>query len=315
MSNNLDDIMAANGAVDAAANDAAANILDVTTENFMAEVIEASKGQLVLLDLWAPWCGPCKQLTPVLEKLIGLSQGQVRLAKMNIDEHPAVAQQLQVQSIPAVFAFKNGQPVDGFMGALPESEVKAFIEKNLGADMGPSPVDQLMQAAQEALEQNDIATAGQAFADVIGMEPTHVGAIAGLAQCHLQMDNLPAAQQALEMAPPTSNDPDILAARAALALAEKMADKAAELVDDGALLAALEADANNHQARFDLALAYHGAGRRQEAIAALIEIIARNRDWDDNAARRQLLEFFDAYGAADEVVVAGRRQLSSLLFR
>ena len=314
MSNNLDDIMAANGAGEAATTGAAADILDVTTENFIAEVIEASKSQLVLLDLWAPWCGPCKQLTPVLEKVIGLSQGQVRLAKMNIDEHPAVAQQLQVQSIPAVFAFKNGQPVDGFMGALPEGEVKAFVEKNLGAEMGPSPVDQLMQAAQEALAQNDIASAGQAFANILGMEPMHVGAIAGLAQCHLQMDNLPAAQQALEMAPPNSNDPDILAARAALALAEKMADKAAELVDDSALLAALEADANNHQARFDLALACHGAGRREEAIAALLEIIARNRDWDDNAARRQLLEFFDAYGAADEAVVAGRRQLSSLLF-
>lgn len=314
MSNNLDDIMAANGAVDAAANDAAANILDVTTENFMAEVIEASKSQLVLLDLWAPWCGPCKQLTPVLEKLIDQSQGQVRLAKMNIDEHPAVAQQLQVQSIPAVFAFKNGQPVDGFMGALPESEAKAFIEKNLGAQMGPSQVEQLMQMAQGALAQNDIATAGQAFANIIGMEPTHVAAIAGLAQCHLQMENLPAAQQTLEMAPPTSNDPDILAARAALALAQKMADKGAEMVDDSALVAALEADANNHQARFDLALAYHGVGRREEAIAALLEIIARNRDWNEGAARQQLLEFFDAYGAADELVVAGRRQLSSLLF-
>jgi putative thioredoxin len=306
------------------AGDDGASIVDVTTENFMAEVIEASQERLVLLDLWAPWCGPCKQLTPVLEKLAAQSDGSVRLAKMNIDEHPAIAQQLQVQSIPAVFAFKGGQPVDGFMGALPESEVKKFLEKHLDDALGLSPAEALMETAAEALAAGQIEDAVECYGAALEQEPGHIGAMAGLAQSHLAANNIEAAQQALAASPPHDNDPALGAARAALALAEKMADKAAEKMadnPDGAegdeaaqLQASVAQDENNHQARFDLALVHHGAGRRDAALDELLEIVARQRDWNDDAARKQLVELFDAYGAQDELVMAARKRLSSILF-
>jgi len=294
------------------------SVIDVTMENFMAEVIEASQAQLVLLDLWAPWCGPCKQLTPVLEKLAGQSNGEVRLAKMNIDEHPAVAQQLQVQSIPAVFAFKSGQPVDGFMGALPESEIKKFLDKHLDEGLGASPAEALMETAAEALAAGQTNDALECYAAALAQEPDNVQAMAGLAQTHLAMGDGAAAQAVLDAAPPHDNDPVLAAARAAWALDQKLAEKNADQQGgedaDAALLAALEADPNNHQARFDLALAHHGAGRREAALDALLDIVARQRDWNEEAARKQLLEFFDAYGGQDAQVIAARKRLSSLLF-
>lgn len=294
------------------------SIIDVTMENFMADVIEASQAQLVLLDLWAPWCGPCKQLTPVLEKLTAQSDGAVRLAKMNIDEHPAVAQQLQVQSIPAVFAFKNGQPVDGFMGALPESEIKKFLDKHLDGGLGASPAEALMETADEALAAGHINDALECYGAALEQEPGNVQAMAGLAQSHLAMGDAAAARAVLDAAPPHDNDPALASARAAVALELKMAKKSADIQGgedaDVALLAALEADPDNHQARFDLALAHHGAGNREAALDALLYIVARQRDWHEEAARKQLLEFFDAYGAQDELVVAARKRLSSLLF-
>jgi putative thioredoxin len=292
------------------------SVVDVSMENFMAEVVEASQAQLVLLDLWAPWCGPCKQLTPLLEKLVGQSNGAVRLAKMNIDEHPAVAQQLQVQSIPAVFAFKNGQPVDGFMGALPESDIKKFLDKHLDDGLGASPAEALMETAAEALAADQKDDALECYAAALEQEPDNVAAMAGLAQTHLAMGDIAAAQAALEAAPPHDNDPALASARAALALANKMAaqNSADAAVDDTALLAALDADPNNHQARFELAMAHHGAGNREAALQALLDIVARQRDWNEEAARKQLLEFFDAYGAQDELVIAARKRLSSLLF-
>ena len=296
---------------DARTGGGAAAIIDVTTESFMADVIEASQQQLVLLDLWAPWCGPCKQLTPVLEKLAGQSDGAVRLAKMNIDEHPAVAQQLQVQSIPAVFAFKGGRPVDGFMGALPESELKKFIDKHVEGGLGPSPAEALMQTAAEALAEGAAADAAECYAAALEQEPDNVKAMAGLAQAHLAAGDHAAADAVLAAAPAQDNDPDLAAARAAAALAAKTAGETGETA---ALAAAVEADPNDHQARFDLALAQHAAGNREAALDALLEIVARKRDWNDEAARKQLLEFFDAYGAADELVVAARRRLSSVLF-
>lgn len=299
--------------VAAAAGD---SVVDVTSENFMAEVIEASQAQLVLLDLWAPWCGPCKQLTPVLEKLAAQSDGAVRLAKMNIDEHPAVAQQLQVQSIPAVFAFKGGQPVDGFMGALPESEVKKFLDKHLEEGLAASPAEALMETASEALAAGQLDDALECYAAALAQEPDNVAAQAGLAQCHLARGDSAAAAAILEAAPPHDNDPALASARAAVALAQKIAEKNSDdgLSDEGTLTAALAADENNHKARFDLALAHHAAGRREAALDALLEIIARQRDWQEEAARKQLLEFFDAYGAQDELVIAARKRLSSLLF-
>lgn len=294
--------------------DTVSDIVDVTMQSFVADVVETSQNQLVLLDLWAPWCGPCKQLTPLLERLVGQTNGAVRLARMNIDAHPAVAQQLRVKSIPAVFAFKGGQPVDGFMGALPESQIKAFIDKHLDGVLDPSPIETLMEAAREADASGDLALVAQSYGDLLTQMPDHLPAIAGLAQCHLAVENIEAAEQTLALAPTDSSDPDIMAARAALALAKKVAEKSASSGDVELLLAALQADPNNYQARFDLALIHHAAGRRAEAIATLLEIVAAKRDWHDGAARKQLIEFFTAYGADDGVVIAGRRQLSSLLF-
>lgn len=292
------------------------SVIDVTTETFMADVIEASQERLVLLDLWAPWCGPCKQLTPVLEKLAAQSDGAVRLAKMNIDEHPAVAQQLQVQSIPAVFAFKGGQPVDGFMGALPESEVKKFLEKHLAVALGPSPAEALMETAEEALAAGQIDDALECYGAALEQEPENLAAMAGLAQSHLAGEDINAAQDILASAPPHDNNPALVAARAAVALAEKMAAKTAlkDLGDAAQFIAALEKNANDHQARFDLALAHHGDGWREAALDELLEIVARQRDWNEEAARKQLVELFDAYGAQDELVIAARKRLSSILF-
>ena len=287
-------------------------IIDVSTENFMVEVIEASQSRLVLLDLWAPWCGPCKQLTPLLEKLVAQSDGAVRLAKMNIDEHPAVAQQLQVQSIPAVFAFKDGQPVDGFMGALPERDIKQFLDKHLDTALDPSPAEALMETAEEALAAGQIDDALECYGAALEQEPDNIAAMAGLAQAHLAAGNQQAAEAALAAAPVHDNDPALAAARAALALAGKT--ETGDMADAAPLLAALEADANNHQARFDLALALHGAGQREDALDALLDIVARQRDWNDDAARKQLVELFDAYGAQDALVIAARKRLSSLLF-
>ena len=291
---------------------AAPSTIDVTTENFMAEVIEASQERLILLDLWAPWCGPCKQLTPVLEKLAAQSDGAVRLAKMNIDEHPAVAQQLQVQSIPAVFAFKGGQPVDGFMGALPESDVKKFLEKHLDDGLGQSPAEALIETAAEALAAGQIEDALECYGAALEQEPENIQALAGLAQSHLAAGDSAAAEAALAMAPAQDNDPALAAARAALALAGKTAE--ADSGDEAGFFAALQANENDHQARFDLALAHHGAGRRAAALDELLEIVARQRDWNEEAARKQLVELFDAYGAQDELVVAARKRLSSILF-
>lgn len=297
------------------ANETADSVVDVTTESFMTDVVEASQTQLVLLDLWAPWCGPCKQLTPVLEKLAAQSKGAVRLAKMNIDEHPAVAQQLQVQSIPAVFAFKDGRPVDGFMGALPEGDVKKFIEKNAGDALGPSPAEALMETAAEALSAGQIDDALECYQAALAQEPENVRAMAGLAQAALAADNIEAARAVLNTAPAHDSDPDLAAAQAALALAEKMLDKgASDSAETQALLARLATDENDHQARFDLALAYHGDGARAEAIDTLLDLVARNRAWNDDAARKQLVELFDAYGATDELVVGARKRLSSILF-
>ncbi|WP_428688250.1 thioredoxin [Roseibium sp.] len=285
-------------------------VMDVTTQTFMTDVIDASRTQTVLVDFWAPWCGPCKQLTPVIEAAVRAAGGRVKLAKMNIDEHPEVAGQMGIQSIPAVVAFKDGQPVDGFMGAQQDSQVKAFIEKVAG----PAPVSQTdtyLEQANDLLTAGDYAQAAQLFGAVMQMEADNVKAVAGLAQCYLGADELERARQALELVPEDKQDDEAFAAaKAALELAEQ----AASLGDLAELQQRIDKDPLDHQARFDLALGLNGKGDKNGAVDQLIEIVRRDRDWNEDGARRQLLQFFEAWGFKDPASAYGRRKLSSVLF-
>ncbi len=295
-------------------NDAAAEqpglIKDTTTQGFRQDVVAESANQPVLVDFWAPWCSPCKQLTPVIEKVVKAAGGKVKLVKMNIEAHPEIPGQLGIQSIPAVIAFKGGQPIDGFMGALPESQVKAFVEKLVGP-VGPGPTEELLIAAQAANEAGDAAGASELYAGVLELEPENARAIAGLARLHLEMGDLEGAKGILALAPEArAADPAIAAVRAAIELAEQ----AASLGDTAELEARVAANAKDHQARFDLALALNALDRREEAVDHLVAIIRADRAWNDDGARKQLLQFFEAWGPMDEHSMAGRRKLSTLLF-
>ncbi|WP_439500241.1 thioredoxin [Bosea sp. (in: a-proteobacteria)] len=285
-------------------------IKDTTTQGFRQDVIAESMTQPVLVDFWAPWCGPCKQLTPIIEKVVKEAGGKVKLVKMNIDEHPAIPGQLGIQSIPAVIAFQQGQPIDGFMGAQPESQVKAFVEKLVGP-VGPGESEELLTAAQAALEAGDAAGASELFANVLALEPENTVALAGLARLHLDMGDLEGAKGILSAAPAAkAGDPAIAAVRAAIELAEQ----AASLGDTAELEARVAANPKDHQARFDLALALNARDRREEAVDHLVAIIKADRKWNDDGARKQLLQFFEAWGPMDEHSIAGRRKLSTLLF-
>jgi putative thioredoxin len=285
-------------------------IKDTTTATFRQDVMTESMTQPVLVDFWAPWCGPCKQLTPALEKAVKAAGGKVKLVKMNIDEHPQIAGQLGIQSIPAVIAFTKGQPVDGFMGALPEGQVKAFIERLVGP-VGPSAAEDLLAEADARAAAGDAAGAAELYAGVLAQEPENVAAIAALAKLHLELGDLEGAKRFLAMAPAgKENDAAIAGARAAIELAEQ----AASLGDLGDLQKRIEADPKDFQARYDLALALNARGKREEAIDALIEIVRRDRNWNDDAARKQLVQFFEAWGPTDEMTILGRRRLSSVLF-
>ena len=284
-------------------------VADTTTQTFVRDVIEESKKRPVLVDFWAPWCGPCKTLGPVIEKVVRAAKGKIKLVKMNIDEHPAIPGQLGIQSIPAVFAFVNGQPVDGFVGALPEGQVKAFVDRLIGPAGGDAA--ELIKAAEETLKSGAAAKAAELFAEVLAEEPDNVPALAGLVRCHVAAGNLEPARATLALIPKEkANDPAAGAARAALELAER-----AKSVGDAATLEAkVAADPLAHQARFDLALALNARGNRRAALDHLIEIVRRDRKWNDDAARKQLLQFFEAWGVNDEATIDGRRRLSSLLF-
>jgi putative thioredoxin len=285
-------------------------IKDTTTQGFRQDVVAESMSQPVLVDFWAPWCGPCKQLTPIIEKVVKEAKGKVKLVKMNIDEHPQIPGQLGIQSIPAVIAFRQGQPIDGFMGAQPESQVKAFIEKLVGP-MGPGATEELIAAAEAAIEAGDAAGASELYAGVLELEPENAAAIAGLARLHLDMGDLDGAKGILTMVPEAkASDPAIAAIRAAIELAEQ----AASLGDTAELEAKLAANPKDHQARFDLALALNAGDRREQAVDHLIAIIRADRAWNDDGARKQLLQFFEAWGPMDEHSMAGRRKLSTTLF-
>lgn len=301
------------GSLDADAQTPAATdlIKDTTTPEFVKDVIEESAKQPVLVDFWAPWCGPCKQLTPILEKLVKQAEGAVKLVKMNIDDDRAVAAQLGVQSIPAVFAFKDGRPVDAFMGALPEGQLKTFIEKIAGAG-ALSGIDDVLETAKTLYDEDNIEDAKDVYLAVHEEDPENVEAIAGLAHCYLVLGDIDKAEEVLALTPQSAKTSNaITSAEAALALAKKGAGTDQDL---SKFHSALEANPDDHQARFDLALALNGAGQKREAMETLFELMERARNWNENAAQKQLLEFFSAWGADDENAVEGRRRLSSILF-
>jgi putative thioredoxin len=286
-------------------------IKDTTTANFRVDVLSESNKQPVLVDFWAPWCGPCKQLTPVLEKAVKAAAGKVKLVKMNIDEHPQIAGQLGVQSIPAVFAFQKGQPVDGFMGALPESQVKAFIERIIGPS-GPDPIDELLAEAGKRAAQKDFAGAAEIYAAILDQQLEQPKALGGLARMFVETGEFQQAKGLLASIPEALHaDADIAAARAALDLAEQ----ASSLGSTSELEKAVAANPADHQARFDLAIALNAINKREEASDHLVEIIKHDRTWNDDGARKQLLQFFEAWGPMDEASISGRRKLSALLFR
>jgi putative thioredoxin len=285
-------------------------VKDTTTQAFVKDVIEESKRQPVLVDFWAPWCGPCKQLTPVLEKAVQAAKGKVKLVKMNIDDHPAIPGQMGIQSIPAVIAFVNGQPADGFMGALPESQVTAFLERLTKDRIGGEAQD-LLKAADAALAEGDAAGAAAMYSELLAEEGDNVPALAGLARCYVETGALDQAKQTLAMIPEAKqNDAAVAAARAALELAEQSQN----VGPVNELEQKVAANPLDHQARFDLALALNGKGQRAEALDHLIAIVKRDRKWNDDGARKQLVQFFEAWGPADEATIEGRRRLSSILF-
>ena len=285
-------------------------IKETTTQAFVKDVIEESRRQPVLVDFWAPWCGPCRQLTPILEKAVRAAKGKVKLTKMNIDEHPAIPGQMGIQSIPAVIAFVNGQPADGFLGALPENQVTAFIERLTKDQVGGEEKDRL-KLADAALLDGDPAGAAELYAQILAEDSTNIHALAGLARCYVETGAIEQAKQTLALVPEAKrNEASVAAARAALELAEQ----ATSVGPIAELEQKVSANAADHQARFDLAIALNAKGQRQEALDHLVEIVRRDRKWNDDGARKQLVQLFEAWGPTDELTIAGRKRLSSILF-
>jgi putative thioredoxin len=295
--------------------DGASLIKNGSTATFMADVIDGSRDAAIVVDFWAPWCGPCKQLGPSLEKAVREAKGKVRLVKINIDENQELAQQMRIQSIPAVYAFKDGRPVDGFVGALPDSQVKQFVGRlagGAGADDGPDPIAEAVALAKEAAAAGDHARAANVFTQVLQHDPTNIDAMAGLVRAAIARKDFAKAKEFLAKVPADqAGHAEVAAARAALELAETGAKAAGAT---GELKARIERDPKDHQARFDLAAALFATNEREPAIDQLLEIIRRDREWNEQAARKQLLKFFEAIGLADPLTVATRKRLSSILF-
>jgi putative thioredoxin len=285
-------------------------VKDTTTAGFMVDVVQESRTQPVLVDFWAPWCGPCKQLAPVLEKVVQQAGGKVKLVKMNTDEHPAVAGQLGIKSLPSVIAFVNGQPVDGFLGAQTESQIQAFIDR-LTKPMDAADAAALLDQAEALLAENDLAGAGEIYSALLAGNPEETRAMAGLVRVQLAAGDVEGATEFLNsLSPLLVNDPALAAVRAQIALAEN-APEAGEIAGFEARLAA---DPDDHEARSELAVALAAAGRKDEAVDHLLAIVRKDRAWNEDGARKQLLQLFEAWGFADPVAVQGRRRLSSVLF-
>lgn len=282
-------------------------VRDTTTASFTADVIQESRNQPVLVDFWAPWCGPCKQLTPLLEKAVREARGAVKLVKMNIDEHPSIAGQLGVQSIPAVIAFRDGQPVDGFMGAIPESQIREFIQRLGGTG---DATEAALEQAREAAAAGDANLAAQIYSAVLAQAPDNVAAIAGMAGLLLDQGDTERARELAAQVPDTDTSAEIAGVRARIALADEMS----QLGDPEEFKRRLAANPNDHEARFELAKIQNAMGDREGAADSLLYIVGKDRGWNDDAARAQLLTFFEAWGLTDEVTLSARRKLSSMLF-
>ena len=291
---------------------AAAPVMDVTTANFMAEVVDGSFDAPVIVDFWAPWCGPCKQLGPILEKTVRAANGAVRMVKLNIDENPEIAKQMRIQSIPAVYAFKDGRPVDGFVGALPESQVKQFVQRLGGGKGGPSPVEEALAMAKEVLQAGDHGSASALYSQILQRDPANVEALAGNARAMIGRGEFAKARQLLDRVPKESaTHAEITAARSALDIGEQAQKAMAGATN---LRARLASNPDDHEARIELATALFGSGERENAIDELLTLFKRDREWNEQAARKQLVKFFEAMGPTDPLTLSGRRRLSALMF-